>query len=176
MSADCYIFAFYVFILICVIIVLCRALFVKAKKQRVLLEEKEAKLLKLFSTVEDAMDEFYDLASESRSEIDEALRKLSSLVGSVYKAEKENRTEDMNRTKAAGADADRLKMDGKKGEPKEIAHVEPPPQPTEAFIPSRMDTILNLSHGGKTRAQIARELGITQNEVDLVIGMYKKTM
>jgi DNA-binding CsgD family transcriptional regulator len=39
-----------------------------------------------------------------------------------------------------------------------------------------MDTILNLSHGGKTRAQIARELGITQNEVDLVIGMYKKTM
>jgi hypothetical protein len=41
-------------------------------------------------------------------------------------------------------------------------------------IQTRSETILALAEDGKTDAQIARELGITQNEVRLIIGINKK--
>ena len=57
LGIEYYAFAFYVFILVCIIILICRAAFSKFKNKNVF-EEKEAKLLKLYQTVEDAMDEF----------------------------------------------------------------------------------------------------------------------
>jgi DNA-binding NarL/FixJ family response regulator len=51
------------------------------------------------------------------------------------------------------------------------------PQTSEGDVPakpSRSDSIVTLSKGGKTVPQIARELGITQNEVNLVIGLTGK--
>jgi len=38
-------------------------------------------------------------------------------------------------------------------------------------VSKRRESILTLAEEGKTHAQIARELGITQNEVKLVIGL-----
>ena len=40
--------------------------------------------------------------------------------------------------------------------------------------PARQSAILSLAENGKTAAQIAKELGITQNEVNLVIGLTAK--
>ena len=85
LGIEYYAFAFYVFILVCIIILICRAAFSQYKKQKMFFDEKEAKLLKLYQTVEDAMDEFFDMAAESKSEMDEALKKLSSITGVVYK-------------------------------------------------------------------------------------------
>ena len=48
-----------------------------------------------------------------------------------------------------------------------------PPEVSDRSVSLRNETILRLFRCGKTRAQIAQELNITQNEVDLVIGMNK---
>ena len=49
---------------------------------------------------------------------------------------------------------------------------EPPETAAETQVKhKKRDSILALAEEGKTNAQIARELGITQNEVKLVIGL-----
>lgn len=182
MGIEYYAFAFYVFILVCIIILICRAAFSKFKKQKMFFEEKEAKLLKLYQTVEDAMDEFFDMAAESKAEMDEALKKLSSLTGAVYKSgggfkpseEITERNEIIPDTgKVLSNDEvewayqkrDRFSLN-------QNASVNPP-EVSDRSVSLRNETILRLFRCGKTRAQIAQELNITQNEVDLVIGMNK---
>ena len=44
-------------------------------------------------------------------------------------------------------------------------------EPEKQAVSKRRESILALAEEGKTHAQIARELGITQNEVKLVIGL-----
>jgi len=50
----------------------------------------------------------------------------------------------------------------------------PPPAPEMTEKQARSEAILMLAEEGKTDAQIARELGITQNEVMLIIGLTGK--
>jgi len=49
-----------------------------------------------------------------------------------------------------------------------------PPLPEMSEKQARSEAILSLAEEGKTDAQIARELGITQNEVMLIIGLTGK--
>jgi DNA-directed RNA polymerase specialized sigma24 family protein len=189
MSADYYVFAFYEFLLICVILLLCRALFSRAKKQKAKLEEKEAKLLKLYQTVEDAMDELYDLASESKSEIEEALNKLSSLMGSLAKAEIGGPGTPSLKADASETEFQKDRRDGVKQTDGDRERFREPIKPdkeqtrptsaadqAERRYATRAEIILERSRSGKTSAQIAKELGITLNEVDLVIGMNKNSL
>lgn len=184
LGIEYYAFAFYVFILICIIIFICRAAFSRYKKQKMFFDEKEAKLLKLYQTVEDAMDEFFDMAAESKSEMDEALRKLSSITGVVYKSSgrfksnaeisEQNEIAPVSETeKDLNAEDIKLTHQRSGSFPQKETAPRNSSELSDGTVYLRNETILRLFRCGKTRAQIAQELNITQNEVDLVIGMNK---
>lgn len=191
MGIEYYAFAFYVFILVCIIILLCRAVFSRYKKQKMLFDEKEAKLLKLYQTVEDAMDEFFDMAAESKSEMDEALRKLSSMTGVAYKnvggLRQQRSIPDVSEhagiVSGIGGDLTAEEADGagqlhinRTGLTQKEETLRNTSAASDSASFSRNDAILRLFRCGKTRAQIAQELNITQNEVDLIIGMNKNIL
>jgi len=49
-----------------------------------------------------------------------------------------------------------------------VMEVEPPAEPV---APARNEQILRMAREGRSRSQIAKDLGITLSEVELVIGM-----
>lgn len=190
MGLEYYAFAFYVFLLICVIILLCRALFSKVRKQKMLFDEKEAKLLKLYQTVEDAMDEFFDMAADSKAEMDETFKKMSQLAGNIYKnanvqdpAQIQSTPEDKisevidNKSEIKqplNSDFRKTMVDVSHGSLDQL--INEPVRTVDGPSIAKNDTILRLFRCGKPKAQIAQELNITQNEVDLVIEMNKNSI
>jgi len=170
MGIEYYGFAFFVFLLICGLVFLCKRLFADTKRQNVLLDEKESKLLRLYQTVEEAMDEFYDTVAEAKGEIAAQARALPA------PAEQEP-------AQAPVRESPRKPARGraKEEEPsvvvnfkQALAELEEGLSEEEPEPVGRHEGILQLAKQGKTRVQIAQELGITQNEVDLVIGIHKK--
>jgi len=71
MGIQYYAFALFVSGLICLIAVLCKVLFADFRRQHKLLDEKETKLLELYRTVENIMEEFSDQAKATADEIRE---------------------------------------------------------------------------------------------------------
>lgn len=174
MNIEYYVFSFYVFILICVIILLCGFLFSKFKKKKQLFDEKEAKLLKLYQTVEDAMDEFYDLTAESKAEIEEAMKNLSSLTAMVHRSSKEQKkSNEIN--EFAAEDDDTLSPNNTMPNLTEELFQDTAKTIGNPTV-SKNEAILMLFNSGKSKAHIARELNITHNEVDLVLEMNKMSL
>jgi len=201
---DFYAFALFIAGLLCLIAILCKVLFANVKRQYKLLDEKETKLLQLYQTVESIMEEFSDQIKAATEEIKEfELRTAARAAAAILPPEplkrevleKLPRAErvDSSRMRAANdvlARAERIvKSDALKngahppngdggtvfhrlfdetvGEAPEGAAETPNKQ-------ERTEAILALAGEGKTDAQIAQELGITQNEVKLVIGLKRK--
>jgi hypothetical protein len=154
MGSAYYTFALFVFGLACVVIILCRVLFSDKKRRDKRLDEREAELLKLYGRVEDAMEEFY-------GGVDDAKAELSRLKGEL-----------------GGAAAPPPQPPQGADVPAPVVHpsvdvlvsdpVEEPPRK------DRHELVLQLARAGKTKPQIAKELGVTQNEVALIIGLSKK--
>jgi len=203
-SIEYYAFALFIAALVCLVAIVYKLLFSNMKQQKLMLEEKETKLLQLYQTVESIMDEFNDQVKASIEEIKEhesrAAKRMAAMTipkepVKTEQIEKVPRIErvDSTRIKAAsdmlaraerivksdalknpavhsksgnGAVFQRLLDDTAAEIPAPI--VETPPQQT------KNEAILLLAGEGKTDAQIASELGITQNEVKLVIGLTKK--
>jgi len=216
MGIEYYAFALFVSGLICLIAVLFRVLFADVKRQQKLLDEKETKLLQLYRTVENIMEEFADQAKATTDELKEHEIRLSKRDLSAAPppepaikepaAEKLPRsvTVDSSRIRAASEVLERaeriIKGDALKppaparkgngnGNGNSSASAsggavfqrffdesvsELPEPPAAAVKKSRKESILELAVEGKTDAQIASELGITRNEVRLVIGLKKK--
>ena len=204
MGIEYYAFALFVSGLICLIAILCRVLFADLKRQHKLLDEKETKLLQLYRTVENIMEEFSDQVKATTDELKEhenrmARRDLSVIpppeaVKKEPAAEKPARsvTVDSSRIRAASEvlesaeriiKGDTLKPPASSGSGARGAVFqkffdesvsEQPDPPEESYKKSRKEAILALAAEGETDAQIASELGITRNEVKLVIGLKKK--
>lgn len=187
MGIEYYGFALFVFVLICIIIILCKRLFADVKAQRKLLEDKEIKLLQIYQTLEDAMDEFYDLVAESKSELDEKYRSLYTAVDeakadsaapgaserAVIAPEQEDGLSDPAKRSALEEAAGRR---GGFGEILAESAGHAAEEEEEAMPAERKhESIIEMAKDGMSRAEIAKTLKITQNEVDLVIGMNKIT-
>ena len=83
MEIGYYGFAFFVFILVCLLMILYNYLFSDMKRQKKLLDEKENKLLRLYQSVEEALDDFHDSVEGSHGEITQQLRELGELHAEV---------------------------------------------------------------------------------------------
>ncbi|MDR3278765.1 MAG: hypothetical protein LBT12_08320 [Oscillospiraceae bacterium] len=151
MGSGYYVFALFVFALVCVVVVLCKFLFSDKKRRDKRLDEREAELLKLYGRVEDAVEEFY-------GEVNDAKAELSSLKSELGGAGISPPPQNAEAPAPARASVDVLVSD----------HVEETPRR------DRHELVLQLAREGKTKPQIAKELGITQNEVALIIGLNKK--
>ena len=202
MGIEYYAFALFVSGLICLIAILCKVLFTDLRRQHKLLDEKETKLLQLYRTVESIMEEFADQVKATMEELKEyesrsAKRALMvalppETVKKEQPAEKPSRsvTVDSTRIRAASEVLERaeriIKSDTLKPQPSSnngavfqmfFDESEAELQESEAETnkkQTRNESILAMAAEGKTDAQIASELGITRNEVKLVIGLKKQ--
>lgn len=78
-----YVFAFFIFMLACVFMLLCKYLFGRTKNHLRALDEKEKKLLSLYSTLEDMMDEFNDSALQANSELGHHIAEMRNVAASL---------------------------------------------------------------------------------------------
>lgn len=171
MGLGYYGFASFIFVLVCIAMLLGKFLYSDIKRQSKMLDEKETKLLRLYQTVEDSMEEFFDQVGEAKNEI--------KALGTLHLPPAETvieRPAAEPREKNSLFDTPRFKrifdelVDGEIDLP-------PPPSPPEASAaqsaapPSRNDAVLKLWGEGKDKAQIAEELGITRTEVGLILGL-----
>ena len=227
MEIGYYGFAFFVFILLCLLMILYNYLFSDMKRQKKLLDEKENKLLRLYQSVEEALDDFHDSVEGSHGEITRQLCELGELHAEVERGlrgpahglSRMERPDSPMRRPAATAAVQRpvsqptpapamvqesapslAESIGQAAaniraqtptapvapadEPAEEAEMAPPPvfrqvmeavmevePPAEPAAPARNEQILRMAREGRSRSQIAKDLGITLSEVELVIGM-----
>ncbi|MDR1117319.1 MAG: helix-turn-helix domain-containing protein [Oscillospiraceae bacterium] len=186
MGLEYYGFAFFIFVLICAVVLLCNYLFSDVKRQHKLLDEKETKLLRLYQTIEDVLDEFYDSVEESKNEMKKTMLEIESLK-EVRKKEQILSSPDAARDTAAGTRRRQTAPPERRTAPfRETADAPPvidfkgilsgaeeETGKSAAESKNTHNSILELAEQGKARSQIAKELNITQSEVDLVIGINK---
>jgi len=229
MSIEYYIFALFIAALVCVIAVICKFLFSNVKRQMKLLDERETKLLQLYTSIETLSEEFNEQVKMTTNELKDLEYRANTQVQQVQKIQqtqqalqaqqvshtvdttafdlppelekKEQLLEKLPRT--LPFDANRIRVAGEVLERAErIIKSEniPPPPPQEKENPgavfqkffddtaestpvppairasraqTRTEAILELASEGKTDVEIASALGITRNEVLLVIGLKK---
>jgi len=165
MGIEYYAFALFVAGLICLIAVLVKFLFADLRRQKKLLDEKESSLLKLYTTVESIMEDFAEQSKVITDEIREFDNKVDNLDTTVIKAAGDalERAERIN-----GGEGFRSVLDEIVGEAAPETQVA---ANNNQGKKNRNELILSLYKEGKTEAQIASELAITQNEVMLVVGI-----
>lgn len=167
MELEHYLFAFYVFILVCAVILLSKLMFSDGRRQKKTLEEMESKLLRAYETLETATDEFYDLVAASKEELEQKTRALEAalLAGATTRegtgAPSVTAPIRMHGARSAASGAHPFAQLYNEV----AARTELPASPLH-------EKILTLSKEGASQTEIAEQLQITQNEVGLVIGMY----
>ncbi|MDR0951763.1 MAG: hypothetical protein LBM18_02455 [Oscillospiraceae bacterium] len=169
MATGNYAFALFIFALVCAVLILARFLFSGIRQQKKLLSEKEAELLKLYRMVEDAMEEYFDQVRESKDEIRRLgqlhLPQAEPLELEAPPIEKKPRSRSK---KAASQDViplfEHVVDELVSGDPL----LEAPPAPE-----SRRARITRLLDEGADKTQIAKQLGITVTEVEIVTGLHR---
>jgi hypothetical protein len=177
MELSYYGFALFIFILLCAFSLLCKRLFRYDSNWHMQnMDEKEKKLLTLYSTMEDMMDEFNQTALAANEEMNRHIAQMRTL-------------------KAGAAQAP---------PPPAVSPAPLPPMPavaagdifagaasaaaTDDFAPltlpgvnartermaDRPARILALHRKGMDRLNIAKELSVTLSEVDLVLGLAQR--
>ncbi|NLB28615.1 MAG: hypothetical protein GX823_00060 [Clostridiales bacterium] len=143
-----------------------------------MLDDKEKRLLDTFRALEDAMDDYYALVEEAKAALEKKSRELENRL--LLKAEEQE--EAAKPVKAI-----------KKAPSSETVEAVPKPEPEppgenrlsfeQVFSDAASNVsaksqlhgrIVDMSRQGRTRAEIAKELKITQTEVELVTGMNKE--
>ncbi|NLT57759.1 MAG: hypothetical protein GXX99_02215 [Clostridiales bacterium] len=172
-----YLYTLFVFALAGLLLLLHRRIGSDVRRQKKLLDERETGILKRYAGLEDAMDEFAGTVAASQEElcrqVDELQRLLAQARGQVGAS-----------LPAAAEPPARGRVWEVQEPPDEAPAAEggfqllfeqaaerpAGPEPARASA-TRYERIKALALEGLQRPQIARELGITQNEVDLVIGI-----
>ena len=179
MELHHYLFASYIFVLICVLVFVCKYLFADVKRQRRLLDEKEKQLLDTFRTLEDAMDDYYTLVEEAKNELEARGRELEKRL-LLTDAGPERATAALPAETPKKAPA---KKTPKPTAPKPAPHDEHQLGFEQVFtgavnnvsVKAQLhEKIIEMSKQGRSRAEIAKALKITQNEVELVTGMNRE--
>ena len=192
MGFQYYLFAFYIFLLVLVLMFLYNYYFSDIKRQKKLLDEKESKLLRLYQTLEDVLDEYYDTAATAKREISETMNEINLKSGELFEdiATFANETADRRVPMRRPV---QVNMAPQSPPPVNVESVQTAPIQSNSEAPvidfkailqgseenaqpslrqkTTNQRIIELVQEGKSRAQIAQELNITQSEVDLVIGI-----
>jgi len=197
MKLEYYLFAFFIFCLLCMLVTLCRVLFSDVKRQRKLLDEKEGKLLRLYSGLEDAMEEFNDAVEATKAEWESQRKLLQSMIEQVKEGEHRSVDPPSQTPQVFGRRGQAAQRSSNEGtvhvvrDEQSRVQIDKERNGVDALIPAdrqeesmtddtqagtpkpltRHESILDLAEKGTSRNQIAKTLGITQNEVDLVIGI-----
>lgn len=177
MELSYYLFVTYIFVLVCAVLLIAKLMFADVKRQKKLLDEEETKLLKTFQAIESMMEEFYDELEDSRSKLEGELKVLEGRVTEAIEEPKEEPSAQLPPVPLTIIPPQHIniQLPEDKGPMSSFEQLineyaaEPEPLTSSAFA----ENVLKLLDRGNSRAEIARELKVTQNEVDLVIGLSK---
>ena len=181
MEMNYYLFASYLFVLICVLVIVCKYLFADVKRQRKMLDEKEKQLLDTFRTLEDAMDDYYALVEQAKDELASKSRELENRLFLTDIEPQQEQLPDIDTvqfSKAAKKAVTKkpVKMPVSKPEPTDENQLAFDQLFTNAIsnvsVKTQLhDKVIDMTKQGRSRAEIAKTLKITQNEVELILGM-----
>lgn len=153
MDITHYSFAFFVFVLVCVLILLYGRISRGKKKDDAGSFEKEQRLFRLYQNIEDMLGSFEEYAEESKKEISRGLERMEALKDEANESEqKAENTADISQMPAKSADIK-------------------PEQSDSALKPE--DRIPLLIEKGMKKNEIAKELGLTIREVTLIMDIKK---
>ena len=155
MNITHYIFAFYVFILVCAVIWLYGRVTHAEKKNDKSSYEKEQRLFKMYQNIEDMLSSFEEYTEEAKAEIDERLKQAEALIGKMESAESTGNAPARTRktvSSAAVAEKKKTKSASEKRQNRVITQ----------YIDKGMD-----------KEEIAKALGISSREVALVMEIKK---
>ena len=180
-----YLFASYLFVLICILVIVCKYLFADVKRQRRMLDDKEKQLLNTFRTLEDTIEDYYALVEQAKNELELKSRELESRLTLQDTPPQQEQLPDTDDTVSPSRAV--KKTAAKKPVKMPVSKPEPADENQLAFdqlftnsianvsVKAQLhDKIIDMTKQGKSRAEIAKSLQITQNEVELVTGMNRE--
>jgi hypothetical protein len=192
MGPSSYGFAFFVFLLLCVFALLCKVLFLRDKSfVRKMLDDKEKKLLTLYGSMEDMMDEFNQTALAANEEINRHINKMHNAKAAIEQTPPPPPVRPAAVPPPAPAIVPLPVMPAAEinfGLGLTATPTVPATPAAQEFNrltlpevkikkeqqPTRPTRILALHNQGMDRLHIAKELAVTLSELDLVLGLAKK--
>ncbi|MCK5129292.1 MAG: hypothetical protein KAQ68_05545 [Clostridiales bacterium] len=162
MNLTHYAFAFFVFILVCILVILIKRMGNTNKKAEKAYGEQEKRLFKLYQNLEDMISGTEEYIEEFRSEIIEDRKNIAMMLKKI-----DTISQDMyNVSKPDSAKVNTTTKSTKSKKPKDTKEDEKP-----EIILSKNQRVKLLKEQGADIAQISKELGISQGEVALIIGL-----
>lgn len=177
MELSYYFFAFFIFLLLCSFALLCRILFLRGRRERQNYDEKEKKLLTLYSTMEDMMDEFNQTALKASEEMNRHITEIRSIKVSArptppYVVRQPSPPPPPPPTPPMSSlAAGEMRINAPPSPHDYAAQPATEAAPKGERLPDR---ILSLHEEGLDRLHIAERLAVTMGEVDLVLGIAKQ--
>ena len=160
MTISHYVFAFYVFLLICAVLWIASRVIQSRKRDDKSSYEKEQRLFKLYQNIEDMMNSFEEYVEEVKREINESMAKdLSGLEETRNTSAKANADID-NRMETLTQSIIKPKV-----EPSDVLNE----KQTEQIV----ESISKLANEGIGEEQIAKELGVSSRQVSLIMKIKK---
>jgi len=193
MSYEYYIFALFIFILVCAAILFFARTVHVSKKDKKSTYEKDQKLFMLYQNVEDMLNSFEEYVEETKDELTAKTEEVAAMLKAVE--EKTKKTEE----DLAGAESEAkkkveidLKLEPKEDQKKEVKS-ESRPMPkvikkpiqaktiqkaetTKSATQSKQkpeDVLSELVRKGLSLSEIAKEMGMTSKEVSLMMEIKK---
>lgn len=157
-----YQFAFFVFVLVCIAIVL----FKKTKNSSVtdekVFHEKEKRLFKLYQNIEDMMTSAEEYMEESRESIAKDKKDIENMFKKVDK---------LHKVVQLDIERNQQYIDIKRTNAVTQSTEAPNNKPAKKTHMSKNELVKYLSEEGLDTEQISKELGISKGEVELIIGL-----
>lgn len=167
MDLTHYTFAFFVFILVCGVILLLGRVLGSGKKSEKGNYEKEQRLFKLYQNVEDMMTSFEEYVEESQAKIDESYKKVIQLIENSHKTERKTEpVQDVSNEVKSPDETVKDIFDIPFDISSDSTSDMPSDMPAEEAIPY-------LLKQGLAKEEIAKQLGISNREVTLIMGIKK---
>jgi hypothetical protein len=162
MSIVEFAFAFFVFILVCLAILLYARVVRPAKQKGDTGVEKEKRLFKLYQNLEDMMNGIEEYVEEARKEIAQDREKINGLLLEAVRIQKEALVQEQKPREEVPS--------------KEAVPPVPVEEPPAAKLPRgirKNEMVLTMKKEGMDDDKIAKELGISRGEVALILGINK---
>ena len=153
-------FAFFVFVLLCAVVLLYARLKKPAKQEENPLSEREKKLFTLYQHLEDMMNSIEEYVEDARKKIQQDKDEITTLCARMEKAHEKIRPE-------APREAEEKPAQEAKPQRKEKAAL------SLAGSLSKSEMVKKLKEEGYDEDGIARELEISRGEVALILGINK---
>ena len=160
MKLEYYLFALFVFALLCVLIVIYRRLILPTKKQAVetdATKEKEERLFRLYQNIEEMMDNFEGYIEQSKEQQEQDKAQISGQLEQVREL--------CRRVEDAGARLSSAAAQHKT----ETALAKPAVPAAEGGRPGRQDAVKELLAKGMAVEQIAQAMDVSINEIKLIV-------